>query len=630
MSPRLSADMPARPYEVAIVGNDAILAALPARPMQLAHAILACGYDLVVPVSWGEEVVAEHALRAISARDGAPAIFCACPTLRARLLAAGSELAPFLLSLVAPSVATARYLRALQPEVPLRITLIGGCPDSVDPSIDIRVAPHDFLHLLANRGITLDRQPAVFDSVVPPDRRRYYSLPGGCPAPRALESRAPDCRLVTITEEGFPAELAEYLLGSERVLIDLSPRLGCACCGGFGDREHRGLSGREEILRHEPPRSPTPILDHDVVVSVGAEPLRLPSPSTDHPREERARAVAGESLREATARVRLPGTVPIESARVSKGKRHIAVTPPGAMAAVPVPPRASGYWEPAPIPGWHAAGAVRELPRDVRPVPASGTVPARTTSTSPVIPIPLVVEPGARHEGTSAARSHPPAATPAVPPEASPRAQRPTPIPYVFRLSRATSHPRASTGGGQVLPRAYVARRYTPPAERIVELAVEPPLALKPPIALAGQALAPETESYPADRIADDSRSTGILERESATTAAGEQMEAAPASSDSAVSETALLETEAVETEVVDLERAATPAAQTAAINAEVLARIRQQARRPGRVVSRDMAPSREPREPGRILVAITTAVLALALIVALAIIFRRAPTAPW
>src|SRR5690606_23192889 len=98
MSPRPPADTSARPYEVAIVGNDAVLAALPARPLQLAHAILACGYDLVVPVSWGEEVVAEHALRAISARGGAPAVFCACPTLRARLLASGSELAPFLIS----------------------------------------------------------------------------------------------------------------------------------------------------------------------------------------------------------------------------------------------------------------------------------------------------------------------------------------------------------------------------------------------------------------------------------------------------------------------------------------------------------------------------------------------------
>jgi len=42
-----------------------LLAALPGRPVQLAHAILAAGFDLVIPVSWGEEVLAEHALRVL-------------------------------------------------------------------------------------------------------------------------------------------------------------------------------------------------------------------------------------------------------------------------------------------------------------------------------------------------------------------------------------------------------------------------------------------------------------------------------------------------------------------------------------------------------------------------------------
>jgi hypothetical protein len=72
------------------------------------------------------------------------------------------------------------------------------------------------------------------------------------------------------------------------------------------------------------------------------------------------------------------------------------------------------------------------------------------------------------------------------------------------------------------------------------------------------------------------------------------------------------------------------PMPRSDAVNADVLARIRQQPRRPGRVVSRDITPPREPREPGRVLVAVTTVVLALALIAALAVIFRRAPTAPW
>jgi hypothetical protein len=298
MSPRPTADSPTRPRGRDL-GNDAVLAALPARPLQLAHAILACGYDLVVPVSWGEEALAEHALRVIAARGSVPAIYCACPSLRARLLSAGSELAPYMISLVAPSVATARYLRALQPDVALRITMIGGCPGARDLSIDTRVSAQDFLRLLVNRGISLARQPAVFDSVIPPDRRRFFSLPGGCPAPKALETRAPERRLVTITDEEFSTELAEHLLSRENILIDLSSRLGCTCCGGAATGEHWGPSGQDEILQYEPPRAPTPILDLDVEVPLDMAPLEPPPPAM---RSERANERASEGTSERTER----------------------------------------------------------------------------------------------------------------------------------------------------------------------------------------------------------------------------------------------------------------------------------------------------------------------------------------
>ena len=59
----------------------------------------------------------------------------ACP----RLLAAGSELAPFLVSIVAPPVAAARHLRALFAPRAIRITYIGACPAGADASIDARL-----------------------------------------------------------------------------------------------------------------------------------------------------------------------------------------------------------------------------------------------------------------------------------------------------------------------------------------------------------------------------------------------------------------------------------------------------------------------------------------------------------
>src|SRR5262245_12024153 len=101
------------PPTIAIVGNDAVLAASPATAVQLIHACLALGFDLAVPASWGDELIATETLRQLERRVGEPAILCACPNVATRLLAAGSDLAPFLISLVAPPVAVARYLRAL-------------------------------------------------------------------------------------------------------------------------------------------------------------------------------------------------------------------------------------------------------------------------------------------------------------------------------------------------------------------------------------------------------------------------------------------------------------------------------------------------------------------------------------
>ena len=43
----------ARIPSIVILGTDAILAALPATPIQLAHACLRIGYQHVVPASWG-------------------------------------------------------------------------------------------------------------------------------------------------------------------------------------------------------------------------------------------------------------------------------------------------------------------------------------------------------------------------------------------------------------------------------------------------------------------------------------------------------------------------------------------------------------------------------------------------
>ena len=43
---------------IVVLGADTVLAALPATPVQLAHACRALGYDMAFPASWGDEIVA--------------------------------------------------------------------------------------------------------------------------------------------------------------------------------------------------------------------------------------------------------------------------------------------------------------------------------------------------------------------------------------------------------------------------------------------------------------------------------------------------------------------------------------------------------------------------------------------
>src|SRR3972149_2302342 len=55
---------------ILVVGNDTVIEALPARPIQLAHACGRAGFDLVVPLSWGDQLVAEAARAAAACRQG--------------------------------------------------------------------------------------------------------------------------------------------------------------------------------------------------------------------------------------------------------------------------------------------------------------------------------------------------------------------------------------------------------------------------------------------------------------------------------------------------------------------------------------------------------------------------------
>lgn len=453
-----------RAHEIAIVGNDMLLAALPARPVQLAHAIMACGYDLVVPVSWGEELLAQKALDATDAGDGVARVFCACPRVRKRLLASGPELADHLLSFVAPPVAAARYLRAMQPDASMRITYLGGCEAAKDPSIDARVAPRDFLRHLEVAGISLLRQSSIFDSVVPPDRRRHASLPGGMPAPDFAERRGAKYHMLALTQSDFAADIADKLIADEAVLIDVAASLGCLCAGALPGAEP--ATARDQVISLEPPRSPSPVVDADVSVTVEAPVTISPAiPKAEEPSPVDARGTTQT----------IEGVHSIEDARRRTERKRIAVTPAS------VPPVASDQ---------RPTSTTAQTPHPQSAPTANPSVEAVVAK--PVKPSapPSPAEPSAATEEQGS-------------PSASARIETPSArkVESVWRVVRTATPPHARAGDVS-LPRAYAAHRRRA-AEAAPESAAPLPVAEPhpteaPPVPAVAAAVPPEPTPAPA------------------------------------------------------------------------------------------------------------------------------------
>lgn len=254
-----------------VVGNDAVLAAHPASAIQLAHGLLRAGYETVIPASWGDELVAGACTRALAARGPGPALLCACPHVARRVLEVGGELGPYLVSLVPPPVALARYLRALHAPGSLRLTYVGRCPGADHEAYDARVTPEEMLRLLADRAIDLADQPEAFDAVIPPDRRRHHSLPGGLPVVDSLRSAGLAHTVRELAEEDMASELAQQLLDGHATLVDGAVRMGCACAGAVGGFP----AARKGLVALEPPRAAGPVIDDTAFAATSLE-LELP------------------------------------------------------------------------------------------------------------------------------------------------------------------------------------------------------------------------------------------------------------------------------------------------------------------------------------------------------------------
>jgi hypothetical protein len=251
--------LPRRPgLAILVLGSDAFLEALPATPIQLVGAALAIGFDIVVPASWGDELVAELALEELARRLGKPAIFCACQRVLQRLLAKGPELEPLLLRLPPPPVALARYLRETYATRVGGLAFVGRCPSARPPHYDTWFEPQQFLAILRENNLDPSSQPPYLDGVLPPEMRRFRSLPGGVPSSRTLETLPTPYRLVVPEGQNLAVEMASELISGESVLLDPAAALGCTCAGLTPVTSAR--SARPALTSIEPPASSNPVI----------------------------------------------------------------------------------------------------------------------------------------------------------------------------------------------------------------------------------------------------------------------------------------------------------------------------------------------------------------------------------
>lgn len=278
---------------ILVVGTDTVIEALPARPIQLANACGALGFDLVVPLSWGDELVAEATIRALKNRSPGPALLCVCPLVRERLSKSGAGLAGSMVSLQSPAVAVARHLRATITGRIGSVSFVGRCPDAKSPEYDASYTPDEFFGILRARGIQVHRQPDVFQDRLPPDRSRHISLPGGSPTPEALWQRCGEIALVQVDSTDFAVDIAQHLMSSNSVLVDPGPALGCFCAGVTHGTT--SASARIAVTSLDPPRSKTPPVSFEVVAELllpiqiadaeknGGEVHATPGPTTPRP-----------------------------------------------------------------------------------------------------------------------------------------------------------------------------------------------------------------------------------------------------------------------------------------------------------------------------------------------------------
>jgi hypothetical protein len=261
------------PIYVAILGTDAILAIRPVDPLQMTRACHAAGFDLVVPVSWGEELIASHLVERMAEAGATALVASSCPFVSEQLRPTPPRTP--VISTASPPVVCARYVRAVFRPRPVHVTYVGACPGAFHPEIDDRYLPDVLVARLLEAGIDPSTQPRHLEAQLPVERARYASVQGGMPEGDWLRART-GARLIEAAP--ITVDSVARLHAEDGLLMDLASACRCVCA-----RDRAGAA------RLEPARASQPVVAN-VNVSVADDrgsshtpPHAEPEPTTPAP-----------------------------------------------------------------------------------------------------------------------------------------------------------------------------------------------------------------------------------------------------------------------------------------------------------------------------------------------------------
>jgi diguanylate cyclase (GGDEF)-like protein len=239
----------------------------PHSPEQVVNACHAAGFRFVYRGIVGDELVAEEYRRVMTDTSWGTLIRSTCPVVVEKIRKDYPGLVPHLAPITTPVTAEATHLRSVHGK-DLRIVYAGVCVAKGNGDVDAVVTYHELERLLAQRQVEVSRQPRYFTRI-PAIRQRYVSTPGGLPLPVLQEEPQNSRRFRKIRGIGALDLIARAVLIDKVDLgfVDFLPCEGCL--------DHPLLGPREELFRRrrmaqdaEPPRSPEPVVDATMWVSV--------------------------------------------------------------------------------------------------------------------------------------------------------------------------------------------------------------------------------------------------------------------------------------------------------------------------------------------------------------------------